>query len=242
MRSVREGRAGQRGACSLAHVMKHPFLCCCFCREVHMRSHHSASIINAARWLHYCSHPDTGRIGEMRRRRLWRGHAFCYSSGKTNMGDEITLRARLARPPCAKPFCVFLSRPEREKKSCNALPHSFLSFRFKAMKANEYFRIRSQRTHTRGFHTRSSASTSSTLPPPAPPTNRCAKTFSFRIPSTMIWLHVWATSAAITVTSSNAMKKCVLIGPSTHMASLLVKEHALLFARRSKSIRPATTG
>ncbi len=168
IRSVR-GRAGQE-VLALAHIMNHLSVFF-FCREVHMRGHRSASINNAARWLHYSSHPNTGRIGKMRRRHLWRGHAFCYSSGKSNMGDKIALRARLASR--AQPLC--LSRPER-KKSCNFSPHSFV-FPQKAGRVSEFFRIQSQRTLTRGFRTRSSASTSSTLPPPAKPTNRCAKIF-----------------------------------------------------------------
>ncbi len=154
--------------------MNHPSVFCFF-REVHMRGHRSASINNAARWRHYSSRANTGRIGKMRRRHLWRGHAFCYSSGKTNMGDKIALRARLASR--AQPLCLkrCLSRPER-KKSCNFSPHSFV-FPQKAGRASEFFRIPSQRTLTRGFRTRSSASTSSTLPPPAKPTSRCAKNF-----------------------------------------------------------------
>jgi hypothetical protein len=100
--------------------MKHPSVLF-FSREVHMRGHPSASISNAARWRHNSSHANTGRIGKMRRRHLWRGHAFRYSSGKTNMGDKIALRARLASR--AQPLC--LSRPER-KKSCNSSPHCFV--------------------------------------------------------------------------------------------------------------------
>ncbi len=39
-------------------------------------------------------------------------------------------------------------------------------------------------------------------------------------------LRVWPTNAAITIILSNARKMCVLVGPLTHGASLLVKERA----------------